>query len=190
MRFDQSSPKSLHWLVFTVLVCLSFSANAQKFEKEKRIKAVQMPQSALAYLNKNYPESGRIKHYLELSKHSNESTLQRFFESKFRSEGRRYSIKFDSLGRLYDVERIIDFKQLPSPVQQAIRGDLISVFQHFQILKIQEAFTPEMNLKGYELEVRCNRGKSIGLYEFQFDFNGVRKAMEAIEADPNPFFFF
>lgn len=127
---------------------------------------------------------------MEHSRQGQEAKLTLYFESKFKSAGYRYSVKFDSLGQLYDVERIIKSDQLPSPARHSIHEDLGASFQHFRIEKIQERYLPTGSLAGYELEVRGKRGEVVGYFELQYGPGGQRLSLEPVEQDSNPFFFF
>ncbi|MCI4651394.1 hypothetical protein [Phaeodactylibacter sp.] len=178
------------WIALFACICFAVSAHAQKYEREARIKAAEMPAPALTYLAKTYPERSRTRHYEEHSRQGKEENLQRFFESKFKMDGYRYSVKFDSLGALYDVERIVAFEQLPSPARQVIEEDLGNTFRHFRIEKIQERYAPSGQLIGYEIEIRGKRNNTVGQFELQYSPDGTRQSLEPIESDPNPFFFF
>ncbi|MCR9102548.1 MAG: hypothetical protein NXI25_21525 [bacterium] len=178
------------WIVLFVCVGFAISAYAQKYEREARIKAADLPTPALAHLAKNYADRGRTRHYEEHSRQGQEEELQRFYESKFRMDGYRYSVKFDSLGALYDVERIVAFEQLPSLARQAIQEDLGHTFRHFRIEKIQERYAPSGQLMGYEMEIRGKRENTVGQFELLYAPDGARQSLEPIESDPNPFFFF
>ena len=178
------------WIALIACISFTISAHAQKYEREARIQAADMPASALVYLAKNYPERSRTRHYEEHSRHGQEDKLRLFYESKFKMEGYRYSVKFDSLGGLYDVERIVGFEQLPSPARQAVEEDLGNTFRHFRIEKIQERYAPNGQLMGYEIEIRGKRENTVGRFELQYAPDGMRQLLEPIESDPNPFFFF
>lgn len=180
----------IHWMPIALLLCLSFSARAQKYEREARIKPREMPAPALLYLADTYPDRRRTKHYAEHSRYGQEETLTLFYESKFKSDSYRYSVKFDSLGQLHDVERIIKFDQLPSPVKKVVQEDLGESFKHFRIKKIQERYAPAGQLVGYEMEISGKRGGAVGDYELQYSPDGQRQSLQSIESDPNPFFFF
>lgn len=178
------------WLILVAFLGLTITLHAQKYEREARIKASEMPPPALAHLTEVYTERGRTRHYEEQSRHGQEEKLQLFYESKFKMKGYRYSVKFDSTGTLYDVERVVAFEQLPSPVQQAVQEDLGNTFKHFRIEKLQEHFEPAGQLTGFEIEIRGKRNGTVGYFEVQYDTNGQRQSLESIESDPNPFFFF
>lgn len=94
------------WLTMISTLNLFFAAHAQKYEREARISASEMPAPALEHLAEAYPERKRTRHYAEHSRLGQEQKLRLFYESKFKTEGLHYSVKFDSLGRLYDVERL------------------------------------------------------------------------------------
>jgi hypothetical protein len=180
----------IQWITLAIILCLNLSARAQKYELESRIRDSEMPVPALVHLSKAYPDRGRTQYYEEYSRHGAEKALTLFYESKFKLRRYRYSVKFDSLGRLHDVERRVKFDQLPYPVQQAVRDDLDKSFQHFRMEKIQEHFEPTGQLTGFEIEIRGKRNGTVGYFEVQYDTNGQRQSLESIESESNPFFFF
>lgn len=178
------------WIPLALMVCLFFPGQAQKYERESRIKTSEMPAPALAFLAESYPDRGRTRHYEEQSRRGQETALVLFYESKFKFKGSRYSVKFDSLGQLYDVERIIKFDHLPSPVKEEIRDNLGQSFQYFRIEKVQERYAPDGQLIGYEIEIQGRQDEDVGYFELQYSPKGRRQSLKSIELDSNPFFFF
>ncbi len=179
-------------LLLTILCTLALCTpgQAQKYEREERVQPEDLPQAVLIYLEKAYPQRSRVRHYRELSRSGGQEELQLFFESKFRDEGWYYSVKFDSLGQLYDTERIIRPGHLPDEVEEKIEEDLGGYFQRYRIQKIQERLEEDGSVLGYEIVLRGKHNRSIGYYELQYDAAGTRLYCEPIEQSPNPFFFF
>jgi hypothetical protein len=166
------------------------TANAQKYEREERISPEELPAAVLLYLNEQYPQRSKVRHYRELSRSGAQDKLQLFFESKFRHEGWYYSVKFDSLGQLYDTERILPRRQLSEKLRDRISKDLSQFFSRYRLRKIQQRPEEDGTVTGYEIVVRGKHDKAVSYYEFQYSANGERQSQELIEQAPNPFFFF
>jgi len=131
-----------------------------------------------------------VRHYRELSRFGTQDKLQLFFESKFQDEGWYYSVKFDSLGQLYDTERILPRRQLSEKLEDRIKKDLSQFFSRYRLRKIQQRLEEDGAVTGYEIVVRGKHDKTVSYYEFQYSANGERQSQELIEQAPNPFFFF
>lgn len=177
-------------ITVTVFFLSCGMAKAQKYEQESRIKADQLPTAVLSYLDQHYPERSKVRHYEEYSKRNTAAALQRFYESKFDADGFRYSVKFDSSGRLHDIERLVVFRRLPPAILQQIKEDLSRYFHKHRVKKAQELLDETREVLGYELVVRGKRGKDIGYFELQYDAAARRTSVIPIQDALNPFFFF
>lgn len=178
-------------ILITAALLLSFgTARAQKYEQESRIKAESLPFAVLTYLDQHYPERTKVRHYEEYSKQDTATAIQRFYESKFDADGFRYSVKFDSSGKLYDIERLVPFRRLPRPVSQQINQDLSRYFHKYRVKKVQEQLDETGDVLGYELVVRGQHGQDIGYFELQYDQAAQRLSAVSIKDTFNPFFFF
>lgn len=58
-------------------------------------------------------------------------------EAKGRYQGTFYSVKFDTLGVLQDIEMLIDFGTVPENVRTLIEKNLANHFSRFRIQKTQ-----------------------------------------------------
>jgi len=174
---------SLRILILLCCGMISMETAAQKVEVERRIKAEQLPDAILNYLESEYPDKRRVKHYEEFNEKG------RFFESKFCFEKQKYSVKFDSLGQLYDVERLTKMKELPEPVLLKIKEELRDFFERYRVVKIQEKLVGEQVI-GYELEAKGKSEKRLSYFEFQFNKEGIPESVRPIEQPANDFFFF
>ena len=52
-----------------------------------------------------------------------------------------YSIEFDTLGQLEDVERRIPWKTVPAATQVQITTELDSLYRRYRLIKVQEQWT-------------------------------------------------
>src|SRR5690606_34213812 len=98
---------------------------------ENSIKKSQVAERARTYVESVFSDSKRIKWYLE------ENLEGVMVEAKIKQRDALYSIKFDTLGTLYDIERSQKFEELPSAVQTQIRTHLKNHYKSFKIRKVQ-----------------------------------------------------
>lgn len=177
-------------ITVTVFILSCSTAEAQKYEQESRIEADRLPSAVLSYLDQHYPGRAKVRHYEEYSKRDTGAALQRFYESKFDADGFRYSVKFDSSGTLYDIERLVVFRRLPPTIRQQIKEDLSRYFRKHRVKKIQEQLDETGEVLGYELVVRGKHDQDIGYFELQYDEAARRISAISIQDALNPFFFF
>lgn len=124
----------LHHSIITILVfiflALQNSYSQEKFEKEYRIKATEVPEKANTILkNWNFPK--KIKWYAE------ESNIGKTFEAKTCFNKHKYSVEFSENGAILDVEKTVKFKELSIEAQQTIKKALNTSFIKYRIKKIQ-----------------------------------------------------
>lgn len=117
-------------------------SNAQeKFEKESRVLDVELiPGKARLFVD-SLRQGNRVKWYKE------ESQTGISVEAKFRLNKRMYSVEFDTLGRLQDVEVVIAKNEVNPIVLHTIEFHLDSLFTTWNFQKIQ------MQYKGVDEDV-------------------------------------
>lgn len=152
-----------------------------KYEKEERIKANQVPQTALEFLE---PVSldGKVKWYKE---YALEGTS---VEAKTKQHQRWYSIEFSDQGVLEDIEIKVKFESLPKNIQQSITDYFSSTFSKYRIQKTQIQYTGEPSLMqnlvqtsspdsklnvAYELVLKGRKEGKIHRWECLFDDSGA-----------------
>ncbi len=170
-------------LFFLIIIYLPGSLFAQvKFEKESRIKPRDVPAGALAFIDSLNIER-KLKWFLE------EGESSKSIEAKFKFNKSNYSVEFDTLGGLQDVEVEVDWKEIDQSVKEVILTQLQLDCAKFKINKIQKQYTgseklsysifnnqlinAELELK-YEVVVRCNQSSGVELYEYLFDELGKK----------------
>lgn len=127
--------KAIKSLLIFTLVFFAHSAFAQqKFEKEYRLKTDEVPLRARQFVD-SLDFDRRVKWYMEISQ------LGKTVEAKSKYNHQRYSVEFDTTGRLLDVEIEINFTSLPEEVQETIVQNLDAEFDRFRLRKIQEQLT-------------------------------------------------
>lgn len=153
-----------------------------KIEKEKSIKKSEVPEAALEWLDDAFEEIKKPKWYQEFIENGYS------YEAKFRYQDHFYSVEFDSLGRIEDVEVEIQLSELASEIRETIEAYWDTNYEKYKVLKVQiqysgeeddlEDFFDEDSLDGvriaYEIEYH---GKEIGgadeIWEATFDSTGV-----------------
>jgi len=174
------SKRSINLLVMVLL----FSCNAlsqKKFERESRLTKSELPDFAVAF--ESIFEGGQsIKWYLE-------EGLERYsIEAKYKRNGKRYSVEFDTLGTLEDVEIEIDQSEIPQETYRSICERLSAEGDRHKIDKIQIQYTgeeqvlKEVSVSGkcevdcvtrYELVVRIRKDKELSSFEYLFSEDGT-----------------
>lgn len=152
----------------------------QKYEREYRLHAEEVPPLAQDFLEA-CGFSSKIKWYGE------ESLDGHSVEAKLKEDGVTYSIEFDTLGHLQDVEIDIKQEQLPAATEQAIHVHLDRVFDKYRFIKIQKQWTGknetilELIREGesqkafdvkYEIVLKGKKDKERAWYEFLFSGDG------------------
>jgi hypothetical protein len=165
---------------FVLVFLFQFGFTQDKFEKESRIKAEMAPSIAQAFVSKI---SGIkcVKWYAE------EGLGTSSYEVKFKLNKKQYSVEFDTLGVVEDVEIITEYKLLPESVRKNIEAFLAKVCHKFKIVRIQRQFIGQeeelINLiqnnimaddlqTNYELVVKCKEPSETNLFEYLFDSSG------------------
>jgi len=164
------------------LLCLTtLSLHSQvKTEREFRIREDKVPASATEFVRATGIDD-KVRWYLEQSQEG------RSYEAKAVYQGFRYSIEFDSLGRIQDVERVVDFATLPGPFKEALADTLTEDFTYWNIRRTQEQWKGNAGLltesvrqgrvqegivTAYELEIKGKRAGRYAYYEVYADERG------------------
>ena len=114
-----------------LLLLIGFNAfGQQKFEKEFRVKEIDVPQVALEFVAElNFGK--QIKWYKEIGLNKTS------FEAKTKYKNKKYSIEFTPNGYLEDVEIEINKLDIPNNAFTEINTYLTSKFNKFAFVKIQ-----------------------------------------------------
>ncbi|WP_052647411.1 hypothetical protein [Siansivirga zeaxanthinifaciens] len=105
-----------------------------KNEKEERIEASEFPENAIVYFN---TIENKVK-YLKFYKETDGSKSS--YEAKFKLNKLIYSIEFDSLGKLEDIEIVINIKQIPETVLKNIMAYFNTEYKKIKFIKIQKQY--------------------------------------------------
>ena len=192
--------KNLRYLVFALALSFLFvgfglSAKAQeKMEREKKVKKSEVPDPAKKWLKDAFETLKSPKWYLE----TNESGYS--YEAKFKWNNQYYSVEFDSLGVIEDVEIELDFEELSEEVRQNLDLYYIEGYKTYKIRRLQIQYSGDPDdledlfdeNEMEELEVRYeiefigtdNDGLS-QFWEGLFDEKGVFISRRKIITPPN-----
>lgn len=170
------------YLIFSLFYFESYSQ--QKFEKEIRVKAYQIPNKALQFIQ-NIDFDTKVKWYKEIS---NDGIT---YEAKSYYLKNLFSLEFSESGDLIDIEKKVKFRELPVITKNKILTSLQTRFNKFKIKKTQiqyigndgvlkELFKikTSQNFKfqvNYEIIIKGKKVKNYFFYEFLFDNNGIVK---------------
>ena len=120
------------FILFGLFMHITFSQD--KYEKEYRIKYEEVPKSALNFINSiNF--SNKIKWYKE------ESLKSYTYEAKTIHKDIKFSVEFDSLGTIEDVEYEIKWEDIHSFAKSNMEFFLDSIYQKKKITKVQIQIT-------------------------------------------------
>jgi hypothetical protein len=174
------------------LLLFPFISKAQhKYEREFRIKSETIPQSAKELIDSISADS-KIKWYKEIS--LNDITL----EAKFKYNKKKFSVEFDTLGKLQDVEFVIKKREISPEVYNKIERKLDSVYEKWKFQKIQIHYSgksrdivaairknePSDSIKiAYEIVLKGKNLEDTNLYEITFNEQGELKNILLIIQD-------
>jgi hypothetical protein len=118
----------------TLGVSLSAFSQSEKNEIERSIDRNDMPDKILALIDEFWPDLRGIKYFEQTD--GKETT----YEVKLEWQGDQYSIEFSTEGAVQDVEKLIEFGDIPEPARGSITRDLDEQFNKFRLTRIQLQF--------------------------------------------------
>lgn len=118
----------------TLGVSITAFSQSEKNEIERSVNRNDMPDKILALIDEFWPDLRGIKYYEQTD--GEETT----FEVKLEWQGDQYSIEFSTEGAVQDVEKLIEFGDIPEPTRNAITRDLEGQFNKFRLTRIQIQF--------------------------------------------------
>lgn len=155
----------------------------QKFEKESRISPDKVNEKGLDFMS-NVNTTSKVKWYYE------QGLSENSYEAKTKISKRRYSIEFDTLFNIQDVEIEISENDIPTQTFTKIEMVLDSIYKKHSISKIQIQYqgdkktlievinnnsiknlSPKVKTQ-YEIIIKCKSTSRPKLYEFTFDAEG------------------
>lgn len=140
---------------FTFLFCfiLGFSQSQTKNEVEKRVSKEDIPSDIIDDLNPHVKKIDNVKWYYQID------GKKKVYEGKFKQHSQRYSVEFDTLGKIANVEVIIKKREIPNYIFENISNKLRDTFKDYKIKKIQREYLGNEEL----LEVISNKKSNTDL---------------------------
>lgn len=160
-----------------------FSFSQVKYEREYGVSLKEVPAPARAFAEKAFPGQ-KIKWFKE----------ERLESASFEAKVAAFSVEFDTLGAIEDLEVLIKFSEIEGPARNSIETTLGKMFPKYKVQRAQIQWTgQEEALQAlasgaqtalpltiqYELVVK---GKKAGLFELLFDESG--NLLETLEIIP------
>lgn len=160
------SLKFIFTLLFFGMITGSLFAQ-DKIERELRVKEKEVPKDAREWLDDAFESTKKPKWYQEVF----ESGYS--YEAKFKLKGKFYSVEFDSLGRIQDVEIEMDVEELPKEVRTGLEDYLSADYKSSDIKRIQIQYSGEAD----DLEDFFDENSLEGiLTRYEIEFIGLDEA--------------
>lgn len=176
-------------IAFFVLAMVFNHLYAQiKYEKESRLKEKNVPSIAFNFID-SLAVKRKVKWYLE------EGFNRTSIEAKFKMNNQKYSIEFDTVGILEDIEIEIKWDVLNKTLRDSINFYLGQECKKFKILRIQIQYlgdrsvllskiktgeSTEDYIIRYEIVVKCCNEDNVNLFEYLFSDSGQKLAVSQI----------
>ena len=169
------------FLFVNILMVTNKAFSQNKLEKEYRLPDNEIPTKAIAFVD-SLVFQDKIKWYKEIGEQ------EESIEAKTCKDHQKYSIEFDTKGRLQDIEIEKDWKKITDSVREKIASYLHTVFEKHKIRKIQIQYSGTnknlwllltKQIKSaphqikYEMIVKGSSAKEKELYEMLFSENGL-----------------
>lgn len=158
------------------------SIGQQKYESERRIKRDQVPAKALSFIDSLNLES-KVRWNFE------EALESSSVEAKYKHKGEKYSVEFDTLGNLQDIEIDIPWRDAEEQLKESINNQLNQDCRKYKVQNAQIQYSGERSVlleklrsgstkstftTRFELIVRCASDSDVNLFEYLFSDAGER----------------
>ena len=147
-------------------------------QSDKSVSVKNVPQTIPEHILKNYPSHTNVSYFIE----KNADTM--FYEADFTYLKQKYSLLFDTLGNVFEIEIEISFKKLTESVKKLIEEKFSLDLKKYKIKKAQAVDYRGMML--YEIQVRGTKNKDVDFYEYYFNRSGKFIKVETIDLKPIP----
>jgi hypothetical protein len=143
--------------------------------QEQRLRSGLIPAAIQAHIEVQYPSATHLRYYAEQVHDS------LFIEAELRHAGSAISLQFHN-NQCVEVERDIQFEEIPSPIRQAIAKSLDSLAIRYHLISCQEV-NPGKSLV-YEIEFKRIKGRPRGFFEAYFDPKGQLIQLSSVDVPP------
>lgn len=159
-----------------------------KYEKESRFKEKEVPSIALDFIGSLAVER-KVRWYLE------EGFDRTSIEAKFKMNNQNYSIEFDRLGNLEDIEIQVKWGELRKSLKDSVSFYLGQDCKKFKIRQIQLQYSGDHSvllskiktgestddyIVRYEIVVKCCHDNNVNLFEYLFSDSGQKLTVSQI----------
>lgn len=125
----------MRYSVVLLFLCYGMCSFSQsKSEREERISAEDFPEIALSYFNIISQDVNYLKFYKETDGN------KKSFEVKFKFKRAHYSVEFDTLGHLEDIEVVIKKRHIPEEIKKVIWKYFKNNFKKSTLVKVQKQY--------------------------------------------------
>lgn len=163
-----------------------------KIEREYRVDQHEVHPEAVHWINNNFKDVSKIKWFYE------QSSGKSSYEAKLRRNKTQFSVEFDTLGIIEDIEQKYDWKDVDKSAQKTIEQYFKSTYKRYQIIKIQKQFVGTSDhlsaliLKNdksgvevnYEIEFHGKTEQENELWEGLFNSEGKLMQLKRIQQNP------
>lgn len=159
-----------------------------KYEKESRLKEKDVPTIALDFID-SLAVGRKVRWYLE------EGFDRKSIEAKFKMNNQKYSVEFDTVGNLEDVEIQLKWDGLNKTLRDSIGFYLGQDCKKFKIRRIQIQYSGDHSILlykiktgestddyivRYEVVVKCCNENNVNLFEYLFSDSGQKLTVSQI----------
>ncbi|PHR44202.1 MAG: hypothetical protein COA32_15255 [Fluviicola sp.] len=125
------SSKKVFFLI--LIFFFQFSSFAQKIEEESRVSEDVVPEKALTFVSE-LGLKNKTKWYKE------RTSGRDSYECKFKANSKFYSVEFDTLGVIEDIEVLVKKRKLTQEELRSLESGILKEFEKFKWVKIQRQF--------------------------------------------------
>jgi len=159
-----------------------------KYERESRLKEKDVPSTALDFIDALAVERS-VKWYLE------EGANRTSIEAKLRLNNQKYSVEFDTIGNLEDIEIQVKWGGLRKTLRDSVNSYLKQDCEKFKIRRAQIQYSGQRSvllskiktgesaedyITRYEIVVKCCYDKNVNLFEYLFNDSGQKLSVSQI----------
>ena len=151
-------------------------------ERETRAKKSEVPEKAIAFIESISPDISPKWFWEGIM-------FPTSYEAKFKFNKAKYSVEFDTLGNLEDVEILAVYEDLPLVVRNEVDGSLLEIYEKSKITRVQTqwsgkekdiitainnnfSFASTQLTVRYEIELKLKQEGRWRLEEWTVDANG------------------
>lgn len=143
---------------------------------EKKIKKADVPPKIISAIYKDYPGARRVSYYMD----TQNDTL--IYEVELTYNKEKLTLIFFSDGSLYELEKKVKFKSLPTETQKNIFFYLNKNYSRYKISEVQFV-NPHLKIE-YELNVKAKDETGFKFYDMYFNENGILLHRDEIIVKP------